>query len=134
MRRVSRAIWGEPAQEQAQVVAVCGLHRGRGVVGGDHCFFDDAGEKLEVGGACGEGLLVGLISRGFSCRLDEGACGGNMRDGQLVEANGDGLAQIHGGLAGIGGDFDEQVAEGKVFAGEAVLFRAEDEGDAAAAS
>ena len=52
--------------------------------------------------------------------------------GEFVEADGDGLAEVHGGLAGVGGDGDEDVAPGEVFAGEAVLFRTEDEGDAAA--
>ncbi len=50
---------------------------------------------------------------------------------QLVEADGDGLAEVHGGLARVGGNFNEHVAAGKVFAGEAVFFRAEDQGDAA---
>ena len=49
--------------------------------------------------------------------------------GEFVEADGNGLAEIHGRLAGVGGDFDEMVAEGEVFAGEAVFFRAEDDGD-----
>jgi hypothetical protein len=54
--------------------------------------------------------------------------------GEFVEANGDCLAEIHGGLAGISGDFDEAVAEGEVFTGEAALFRSEDESDSAFAS
>ena len=49
--------------------------------------------------------------------------------GDFIETNGSGLTEVHGGLAGVGGDFDEVMAEGEVFAGEAVLFRAEDEGD-----
>ena len=60
-------------------------------------------------------------------------CGLECARGKLVEADGYGLAQVHGGLAGIGGDFDEQMTEGQVFSREAVLFRAEDEGDAATA-
>lgn len=51
--------------------------------------------------------------------------------GDFVEENGSGLAEVHGGLARIGGDFDKHVAGGEVVAGEAVLFRAEDDGDAA---
>jgi hypothetical protein len=42
------------------------------------------------------------------------------------------VAQVHRGLAWIGGDFDEQMAESKVFAGESMLFRPEDQGDASA--
>ena len=53
--------------------------------------------------------------------------------GELVEADGDRLAEIHGRLAGVGGDLDEQMAPGEVFAGEAVFFRTEDEGDAGGA-
>jgi len=49
--------------------------------------------------------------------------------GDFIETNGSGLTEVHGGLAGGGGEFDEVMAEGEVFAGEAVLFRAEDEGD-----
>jgi hypothetical protein len=49
--------------------------------------------------------------------------------GELIEADGGGLAEVHGWLAEISGDFNEDVAEGEVFAREAVLFRAEDEGD-----
>lgn len=48
---------------------------------------------------------------------------------QLVEADGDGLAEVHGGLARVGGNLNEHVAPGKIFAGEAVFFRAEDQGD-----
>lgn len=48
--------------------------------------------------------------------------------GQLVEAYGYRLAQVHGGLMGIGGDFDEQMAVRKIFAGKTALFRAKDEG------
>jgi len=53
--------------------------------------------------------------------------------GQLVEADGNGLAQVHGGLAVVGGDFNKELAPGEIFAGETVFFRAEDEGNLAAA-
>jgi hypothetical protein len=48
---------------------------------------------------------------------------------EFVEADGGGLAEIHGGLAGVSGDLDEVVAEGEIFAGKAVFFWAEDERD-----
>jgi len=50
-------------------------------------------------------------------------------NGDFIEADCCGLPQIHGGLAGVGGNFDEMVAEGEVFAGEAVFLGAKDEGD-----
>jgi hypothetical protein len=53
--------------------------------------------------------------------------------GELIEANGNGLAQVHRGLEGVGGDLDQDVAPGEVFAGKSMFFRAEDQGDAAAA-
>jgi hypothetical protein len=56
------------------------------------------------------------------------------RGGEFVEADRDGLAEIHGRLAGVGGDLDQEVAEGEVVTGEAVLFGTEHQGDAASAS
>ena len=56
-----------------------------------------------------------------------------MLRSQFVEADGDGLAQIHGGLAGTGGNFDEEMASSEVIASEAALFRAKEDSDAAAA-
>jgi hypothetical protein len=52
--------------------------------------------------------------------------------GQFVEADGDSLAEVHGRLAWVGGDGEDAVAKGEVVAGEAVLLRTEDEGDAGA--
>jgi len=48
--------------------------------------------------------------------------------GDFVEADGDGLAEVHGGLGVVGFDDDEGVAPGEIVGGEAVLFAAEDEG------
>ena len=53
---------------------------------------------------------------------------------KFVKADGDGLTEVHGGLAGLGGDDEEAVAESEMGAGEAVLLGAEDEGDAMGAS
>ena len=59
-------------------------------------------------------------------------CVGPRSPGEFVEADGDGLAQIHGGLSRLGGDFDEDVAVRQIFACKTVLFRAEYEGNATA--
>jgi len=60
-------------------------------------------------------------------------CGPAQRKsrGQLVETNSDRLAEVHRGLAGIGGYGEKAMAVGEVVAGEPVLLRAEDEGHAA---
>ena len=55
-------------------------------------------------------------------------------DDHLVEADGDGLAEVHRGLVSVGGDFDHGVAKGQIVAREAMLFRAEDDGDASRGS
>src|SRR5215469_12791396 len=52
--------------------------------------------------------------------------------GQFVETDSDRLAEVHGRLARVGWDFDQNVAVGKIVSGEAVLFRTEDEGGTAA--
>ena len=69
----------------------------------------------------GREALGGLGLMGF---VGESGAGG-----EFVEADGSGLAEVHGGLARVGGDFDEVMAEGEVFSGEAVFFGAEDDGD-----
>ena len=109
----------EAAEHEAEVVLVGGLHvRGR-VVGGEHDLLDEIGEGVEVAG--------GWAWRGWAGHM--GVFGGETgANGDLVEADSGGLAEVHGGLAGIGGDFDEVMAEGELFAGEAVFFGAEDEG------
>ena len=100
-------------------MAVGVAHGGWGVIGGDHELFDEVGEEFLAAGGGGLGW------RGCSFEGD-----GRAR-GEFIEADGDGLAQVHGRLGGVGGDLDQDVAVGEVFAGEAVFFRAEDEGYAA---
>jgi hypothetical protein len=51
---------------------------------------------------------------------------------KLVEANGDGLAKVHGAMLFASGDAQEPVAVTEVFIGKASLFGAEEKGDAAA--
>ena len=64
MRRASLSVSGQTAEQQAQIVAVGLAHRGGRVVGGNHEFFDQAGEKFLAAG--GGGLRrrwsVGLMS------------------------------------------------------------------------
>lgn len=114
----------QTSEQEMQVAPVGFAHDGRRVIGGEHGGFDNFGQEIEVGGSgrrfrrlAGGGLRISTI---VPC-------------GDFIQADGNGLAQIHGGLAGIGGDFDEQMAMGEVVGGEATLFRAEDERDAAAA-
>jgi hypothetical protein len=122
---------GEAAQEKPEIVAVGGAHLRRGVTSGLHGLLHDAGKKVEGRGSDGRvyGARRGLMGWRFGCKLIEV----KWLSGQFVEADSDCLAQVHGWLLGGGGDFDEQMAAGEVFAGEAALFRAEDQGDAAAA-
>ncbi len=123
----ARILSGEsqPTQHYAQIVAIGGLHRMRRVGGGAHDLFDDTGQKIEAGGG-GSGIAGGrLLPRGLRLR---GA------GGKLIQTDGDGLAQIHRGLAGIGGNLNQDVAMGEILAGESVFFRAEDEGYASTAA
>jgi hypothetical protein len=135
-----------------QVVAVGGVHYGRGVIGGGHGLGDDIGEEVEVAGGGGQvsqrfvlrcaavfrrSVVPGPHGRGTGGTSDKTRSGLKRvvsRGGELVEADRDGLAEIHGRLAGVGGDLDQEVAEGEVVTGEAVLFGTEDKGDAASAS
>ena len=111
----------ESAEHEAEVVLVRGLHVRRRVVGGEHDLLNEIGEGVEVaGGGAGRGERACLRVRSVE---EAGA------DGELVKADGGGLSEVHGGLARVGRDFDEVVAEGEVFAREAVFFWTEDDGD-----
>jgi hypothetical protein len=122
----------ETAQQEAQIVAVGRVHGGRRVAGGECDLVDDLGEAVEVGGVCGRRALRWLVGSAGGWFGLRGVRRGKAR-GQLIKADSDGLAEIHGGLAGVRGDLDQGVTEGEVFAHEAALFRSEDEGNAAAA-
>jgi len=97
------------------------LHVLRGVVGGEHDLLDKVGEGVEVAGgragAVGGGGWIGIFS------------GQSGVDCEFVKADGGCLAEVHGGLLGVGGDFDEVVTVGEVFASEAVFLWAKDEGN-----
>ena len=58
--------------------------------------------------------------------------GRDKAGGEFVEADGDGLAEVHGGLGFGGGDEEELVAEGEVLEVEAVVLGAEEESESAA--
>jgi hypothetical protein len=137
-----------------QVTPVAVAHGSGRIVGGGEGLADDAGEEIEVGRSGGgwDGFAVSHLSRPpiggrrsstprtWTCPRGPRAWGTRFRGNKLglankfVEADGDSLREVHGGLAGMGGDFDEVMAERKILAREAALFRTEDESDAAAAS
>ncbi len=74
-----------------------------------------AGEA--VGGVSNEGVNAGREVGQFVSR-------------KLVEADGNGLTQVHGRLGFAGVDDGDGVAPGQVVGGETVFFRTEEEGDA----
>jgi len=126
---------GHTAQREAQVVLVGGAHRGWRIAGGGHGFFDQAGEPVEI---LHDRMRVGRVGgrkAGGSIGGQNVIVAGEGRDagGQLIEADGDRLAEVHRRLQGAGGDGNQLVAPGEILAREAVFFRAEDEGDAACA-
>ena len=93
----------EAVQEQAKMVAVGLLHGTRGIARGGHGLFNEIGEAIELGG--GGGGVRRLLGFGVESRDGRGAR-------ELIEADGDGLAEIHGGLARVSGDFNQNMAEG----------------------
>ena len=135
----------EPAQQQVQIMRIRLLHRRGGVVCSLHGFCDDLGEQIEI--ACGNGSGALTALRWRSCVICSAFPGPRMRgtggtkiDGlwsepcrQFVQTHGNSLAEIHRGLARIGGNLHEHVAESEIFAGEPALLRPEDQRHAAAA-
>ena len=104
-----RLVGHEAAEEDAEGFAVGGPHAARGVVDGFHGFFDEGGEAVELG------CIRADLGRIFAGGGDFGRRGGCS--GDFVEADGYGLAQVHGGLGFAGFDGDEGVAPGEVVAG-----------------
>lgn len=115
-------------QEQAHVTLVRGPHVGWGILRCSHRLLDDFSQKIK---GCGGNRQAFVTWRHW--HWDCGLTGIRGPGGEFVKADGDRLAQIHRGLLGGGGDFDEQMAVRKVVTGKAVLLRAKDEGCAAAA-
>jgi len=110
-------------------------HVGRRVVGGEHCLFDDSGEKFHIARGCGKVVgsrrppgpqKQGTRGTQFLCRAR------NAR-AELIKTDSDGLAEIHRRLLWIGRDYGEYVAVREIFQGQAAFLRAEDESDVAAA-
>ena len=94
--------------------------------------FDVTGLVQDAFEGVGESLAIVFCGRrkfGYWC------CGfGNGRMGvarQLIEADGNGLAEVHGFLHGLCGDADNGRAVVDVFVAEAVIFGAKDDGKAA---
>ncbi len=104
-------------------MAIGGLHGAGRVTGGGHRLLDEGAEAVERGR--GRRRWRGWNRR---CRRAGGGGIATARS-QFVETDGGGLAKVHRGLARVGGDLDKRMAQGEIFAGEAVLFRAEDESD-----
>jgi multiple antibiotic resistance protein len=125
----------EPAQEQVEVVPVGIAQVGRRVVGGEHGLLDDPGEEFQI--ARGGGRIVEWF--GLPGPRMRGTRGtqfmGRARSAraEFVKTHSDGLAEIHRRLRRIGGNRGEDLAKREVFACEAALLGAEDEGDAPAA-
>jgi len=117
---------GHDAAEQYAECFVVGLALTAGcVVDLIHGFGDEGGEALELRGV---GLGAGGGGQGWAEGAVEGTGLGIGVAGDFVEADSDGLAEVHGGL-GVGGvDGDEAVAEGEVLGGEAVFFAANEDG------
>jgi hypothetical protein len=110
--------------------------RGFQVAAGAECFQEDRGDALEVVARGRGGGAVGTRSRSLAAlgmtRWRTWMTGGEAgAAGEFVEADGDGLAKVHGAMVFAGGDAEEPVAVAEVFVGEAALFGAEEEGDAA---
>ena len=81
---------------------------------------EDGGEAFDFGGGGGRGFFEGATEFG----------GGFGVADQFVEADGDGLAEVHGAMLGAGGDAQEPVAVAEIFVGQAGFFGAEEERDA----
>jgi hypothetical protein len=132
----------QPAQQEIEIMPISFAHRGGRVVGGEQCLFNGTGQEFQIARGSWN-CLVGLI--GDRCRLVTSSflaywssvsgrrcCLVDSRR-DFIKTDGDGLAEIHRGLPGIGGDLSEQMTKREIFAREAALLRAEDEGDPTAA-
>ena len=103
-------------------MAVGLLHDGGRITRCVHVLFNDSGQEFKVRGGCG----------GLRLRKIRGRRAGR-RSGNFIQTDCNRLAEIHRWLVGMRRNLNEGVAPGEVLAGEAVFFRTEDEGDAAAA-
>ena len=81
---------------------------------------EDGGEAFDFGGGGGRDFFESATEFG----------GGFGVADQFVEADGDGLSEVHRAMLGAGGDAQEPVAVAEIFVGQAGFFRAEEERDA----
>ena len=110
----------EAADEAADAVVGVGYCAAIEEAAGAEGFGEDGGEAFEFGGCGGRVFFQGAGEFG----------GGFGVADQFVEADGDGLAEIHRAMLGAGGDAQEPVAVAEIFVGQAGFFRAEEERDA----
>src|SRR5271170_3081197 len=112
---------GEMEAADEATDALVGVGDGAAVeeAAGAEGFGEDGGEAFDFAGGGGRGFLqrASEFGRGFCVAQ------------QFVEADGDGLAQVHRAMLGAGGDAQEPVAVAQVFVGQAGFFRAEEERD-----
>ena len=100
-------------------MAIGRLHGARRISRRGHRLFDEIGEAIQA-----------LRLRAQWCLCSHYVSGrGAAR--QLVEAYSNGLPKVHRRLVNVGGNLHQHVAARQVVAGQAMFFRAEDQGDAA---
>ena len=117
------AVWGGQLLDELADERLGGVGReAAGVAGAVEDVEEELGEALAV--FCGGGSFV--RGRYFDGGFEAGT-------GELVEADGDGLAEVHGEVAfplrGIHGDGGEEGGVGELIVGESGFFGAEEEGD-----
>ena len=110
----------EAADEAAD--AIVGVGDGAAIeeAAGAEGLGEDGGEAFNFGGSGGRGFFESATEFG----------GGFGVADQFVEADGDGLAEVHRAMLGAGGDAQEPVAVAEIFVGQAGFFGAEEERDA----
>ena len=114
--------WDEPAQEQAEIVAIGRVHADRGELAATMVSsMTPASRSRRAEGAVGSYLSWAVCAerqRGRWLREGPGS--------HLIEANRHCLAQVHRRLARIGRNLHQQMALGKIFARETMLLRPKD--------
>ena len=100
-------------------MAIGRLHGTRRIARCGHRFFDEIGEAIQALRLRAQWCPCShCVSRGGAAR-------------QFVEADSDGLPKVHRRLVNVGGNLHQHVAERQVVAGQAMFFRAKDQGDTA---
>ena len=104
----------EPANQTAGLFDGCGTGSEVAIAGFSKQFQQQLGKALAGG-------IVGEFGRAGQ------AAGGHRRANEFVEADGDGLAEVHRVVRGAGRDVQQRVAEAEVFVREAGFLAAEQE-------